>query len=202
MVEEVEVEVVVIRVTVSPPARDMANRAMEATTKALTAALAPTTREDMAAMVNLRQEDMVHHLLIKVVVVVVAAVVAILTPVSPMALEGTVETSPPTWATTNSHLTLGTTSSSPLLHLLEAMKEALRLQVTTSPQAVDRAEVVMAAVAVILVAMGAAGATSNHRNMEEGTTTSPLTTTPPLHRATVNRASMARVEVMVMKALQ
>lgn len=41
-----------IRGTVSLLARVTASRAMEATARAPTAALAPTTKEDMAAMVN------------------------------------------------------------------------------------------------------------------------------------------------------
>ena len=53
----------------------------------------------------------------------------------------------------------------------------------------------MAAVEVRLVAMGAAGATSNHPNMEEIITTSLQATTPPLHRATASKASMVKVEV-------
>lgn len=56
-------------------------------------------------------------------------------------------------------------------------------------------EVVTAAVVVSLVAMEAAGATNNHPNMEEVTTTSLQATTPPLHRATVSRASTVKVEV-------
>lgn len=75
------------------------------------------------------------------------------------------------------------------------MKVIRRLLATTSHRAVDRVEVVMAAVEVRLVAMGAVGATSNHPNMEEVTTTSLRATTPPLHRATASKASMVKVEV-------
>lgn len=54
MVVEVEV---LTKVMVSPLARTTASRVMEATTRALTAALAPTTREDMAAMVHPSQVE-------------------------------------------------------------------------------------------------------------------------------------------------
>lgn len=59
---EVEVEVavavaVLIRGMVSHLARVTASRDMEATTRALTAAPAPTTREDMAAMVKPSQVE-------------------------------------------------------------------------------------------------------------------------------------------------
>lgn len=61
---EVEVEVVVevevaalIRGMVSHLARVTASRDLEATTRALTAAPAPTTREDMAAMVKPSQVE-------------------------------------------------------------------------------------------------------------------------------------------------
>lgn len=60
MVEEVEevVEAVVLtRATVSPLGRVTASRATEATTRARTAALAPTTREDTAATANPSQVD-------------------------------------------------------------------------------------------------------------------------------------------------
>lgn len=57
VVVEVEVAAALIRGTVSRLARVTASRAMEATTRALTAALAPTTREDMAAMVNHSQVE-------------------------------------------------------------------------------------------------------------------------------------------------
>lgn len=76
-----------------------------------------------------------------------------------------------------------------------AMKVTRRPLATTSHRAVDRVEVVTAAVEVRLVAMGAAGATNNHPNTEEVTTTSLRATTRPLHRATVSRASMVKVEV-------
>lgn len=81
------------------------------------------------------------------------------------------------------------------------MKVTRRPLATTSHRAVDRVEVVTAAVAVRLVAMGAAGATNNHPNTEEEVTTTSLqATTPPRHRATVSRASMAKVEDMETKA--
>lgn len=56
---EVEVEegAGLIRATVSHPARVTASRATGATTKARTAALAPTTREDTAAMVKASQVE-------------------------------------------------------------------------------------------------------------------------------------------------
>lgn len=76
-----------------------------------------------------------------------------------------------------------------------ATKVARRLLATTSHRAVDTVEEVTAAVEVRLVAMGGAGATNNHPNMGEVTTTNLQATTPPLHRATVSRASMVRVEV-------
>lgn len=72
------------------------------------------------------------------------------------------------------------------------MKVAHSLLATTSPQAVEE---VTAVVEVSLVAMGPAGATNHHPNMEEVTTTRLQATTLPLHRATVSRASMAKVEV-------
>lgn len=53
-------EVVVVgeaKAMVSPQARVTASRVMEATTRALTAAQAPITKEDMAAMVNLSQVE-------------------------------------------------------------------------------------------------------------------------------------------------
>lgn len=65
---------------------------------------------------------------------------------------------------------------------------------TISHPVVYRVEVVMGAVAVRLVAMGAAGATNNHLNMEEVTITS-LQATTLLRRAIVSRASTVRVEV-------
>lgn len=46
-----------IRATVSHPARVTASRATGATTKAPTTALAPTTREDTAAMVKASQVE-------------------------------------------------------------------------------------------------------------------------------------------------
>ena len=75
------------------------------------------------------------------------------------------------------------------------MMAAHRLLATTSHWVVDRVEVVTAAVVVSLGATEAAGATNNHPNMEEVTTTSLQATTPPLHRATVSRASTVKVEV-------
>lgn len=75
------------------------------------------------------------------------------------------------------------------------MKVARRLLATTSHRAVDTVEEVTAAVEVRLAAMGAAGATNNHPNTEEVTTTSLQATTPLLHRATVSRANMVKVEV-------
>ena len=72
------------------------------------------------------------------------------------------------------------------------MKVAHSLPATTSLQAVEE---VTAVVEVSLVAMGAAAATNPHPNMEEVTTTRLQATTPPLHRATASRASMAKVEV-------
>lgn len=58
MVEEAGVEVAVpTRAMVSLLARVTASRATEATTRALTAAPAPTAREDMAAMVNPSQVE-------------------------------------------------------------------------------------------------------------------------------------------------
>lgn len=54
----VEVAVAVLtKVMVSPLARATISRVMEATTRVLTAALAPTTREDMAAMVHPSQVE-------------------------------------------------------------------------------------------------------------------------------------------------
>lgn len=55
MVVEVVEEVVLTRATVSLLDRVTASRATEATTRAPTAAPAPTAREDMAAMVSPRQ---------------------------------------------------------------------------------------------------------------------------------------------------
>lgn len=75
------------------------------------------------------------------------------------------------------------------------MKAAHRLLATTSRQVADTAEGAMAVVEVRLAVMGAAGATNNHHNMEEVTTTHLQATTPPLHRTTASRASMGRVEV-------
>lgn len=57
MVLEVVEEVVLTRATVSLLGRVTASRATEATTRALTAAPAPTAREDTAAMVSPRQVD-------------------------------------------------------------------------------------------------------------------------------------------------
>lgn len=57
MVELVVVVVVLTKVMVSPLARTTASRVMEATTRALRAALAPTVKEDMAAMVNPSQVE-------------------------------------------------------------------------------------------------------------------------------------------------
>lgn len=75
------------------------------------------------------------------------------------------------------------------------MKAAHSLLATTSRRVVDRVEVVTAAVEVRVVAMEAAGATNNHPNTVEVTTTSLRATTRPLHRATASRASMVKVEV-------
>lgn len=75
------------------------------------------------------------------------------------------------------------------------MKVTHRPLAITSHPAVDRAVVVMGAVEVRVVDMVAAGATNNHPNMEEVTTTSLRATTPLLHRATASRASMVKVEV-------
>lgn len=75
------------------------------------------------------------------------------------------------------------------------MKETRRPLATTSHQAVDRAEVAMGAAEVSRVDMGAVGV-NNHPNTEEVTTTILQATTPPLHKATVSRASMVvKVEV-------
>lgn len=74
------------------------------------------------------------------------------------------------------------------------MKVTRRPLATTSHPVVYRVEVVMEAVAVRLVAMGAVGATNNHLNMEEVTTTS-LQAITLLRRASVSRASTVKVEV-------
>lgn len=74
------------------------------------------------------------------------------------------------------------------------MKETLHPLDTVSHQAVGRAVEVTAAVEVSLEVMEAAAATNHHLSMEEVTTTSRRATTPLLHRATVNRARMVRVE--------
>lgn len=72
---------------------------------------------------------------------------------------------------------------------------AHRLLATTSRQVADTAEEAMAVVEVRLAVMGVVGATNNHHNTEEVTTTHLQATTPPLHRTTASRASMGRVEV-------
>lgn len=155
---------------------------------------------------------------------VVVVVVVIIRLVSLMALEATAATSPPTWATTSSHPSLGTASSTLLHHHLEgkeghfflhfawflptlfllvimspspltAMMAARRLPATTSRRVLDKVGVVMAAVAARLVAMGTAEVTNNHPNTEEVTTTSHPAITPPLLRAMDNRARTVRVVV-------
>lgn len=76
-----------------------------------------------------------------------------------------------------------------------AMKVTHRPLDTTSHPAAGRVEVVMGAVEVRQVDTVAAGATNNHPNMEEVTTTRLQATAPLLHRATVSRASMVKEEV-------
>lgn len=71
------------------------------------------------------------------------------------------------------------------------MKVAQSLLASTSRQAVEE---VMAVVEDRLAAMGAMGATNNHPNMEEVTTTSLQATALP-RRATVSRVTTAKVEV-------
>lgn len=91
VVEEVVVveaaAAVLTRAMVSLLVRVIASRAMEATTRALTAAPALTTREDIAAMVSPRQEDTALRPLTRGAAA--AAVVVIIIPVSPIALEAT-----------------------------------------------------------------------------------------------------------------
>lgn len=59
VVVEVAAAAVLTKATVSPLVRVIASRATEATTRALTAAPAPTAREDIAAMVKPSQVDSV-----------------------------------------------------------------------------------------------------------------------------------------------
>lgn len=79
------------------------------------------------------------------------------------------------------------------------MKVAQSLQASTSRQAVEEVMAVvedrLAVVEDRLAAMGAMGATNNHPNMEEVTTTSLQATALPRHRATVNRVTTVKVEV-------
>ena len=74
-----------------------------------------------------------------------------------------------------------------------ATKGTPRPPPTTSLPVGERVEVVTGAVEVRLVDM--VEAINNHPNMEEVTTTSLRATVPPLHRATVSRASTDKVEV-------
>lgn len=81
------------------------------------------------------------------------------------------------------------------------MKVTHQLLATTSHRVVGRVGVVMAVVEVNLVVMVEVGATNNHLNMEEVTTTRHQATTPLFHQATVSRASMVRVEVRIRSIL-